>query len=96
MATLEVNELKIKYSRTGPDVLKGVSLSVDAGDFFAIIGPSGAGKSTLARQLGAITGLPVVHLDREFWRAGWVPTPDAEWDERLGEPSGVGAEADPR
>jgi phosphonate transport system ATP-binding protein len=49
MATLEVNDLKIRYSRSGPDVLKGVSLTVDPGDFFAIIGPSGAGKSTLIR-----------------------------------------------
>ena len=51
MATLEVNDLKIRYSRSGPEVLKGISLSVDAGDFFAIIGPSGAGKSTIADLL---------------------------------------------
>ena len=39
----------------------------------AIIGSGGAGKSTLARALGAKTGLPVVHLDRLYWQAGWVP-----------------------
>ena len=44
------------------------------------MGSAGAGKSTLARRLGHITGLPVVHLDAIFWRPGWVPTPDAEWD----------------
>lgn len=37
-----------------------------------IIGGPGSGKSTLARKLGEITGLPVVHLDRLFWRPGWV------------------------
>ena len=37
-----------------------------------IIGCGGAGKSTLARQLGEKTGLPVVHLDKLFWRPGWV------------------------
>ncbi|HSI36090.1 MAG: AAA family ATPase [Phycisphaerae bacterium] len=37
-----------------------------------VIGPPGAGKSTLARRLGAALGLPVVHLDRYFWRPGWV------------------------
>lgn len=54
MATLEVNDLKIRYSRSGPDVLKGVSLTVDPGDFFAIIGPSGAGKSTLIRCINRL------------------------------------------
>lgn len=37
-----------------------------------IIGGSGSGKSTLARQVGARTGLPVVHMDNLFWRPGWV------------------------
>lgn len=36
-----------------------------------IIGCGGAGKSTLARQLGEKTGLPVVHLDKLWWRPGW-------------------------
>ncbi len=44
-----------------------------------IIGSGGAGKSTLARQLGEILGLPVIHLDRHFWRPGWVETPRDEW-----------------
>ena len=35
-----------------------------------IIGCGGAGKSTLARQLGGITGLPVVHLDQIWWSPG--------------------------
>lgn len=37
-----------------------------------IIGGPGAGKSTLARKLGQLTGLPVIHLDKLFWRPGWV------------------------
>lgn len=43
-----------------------------------IIGGSGSGKSTLARQLGAITGLPVVHIDPMYWAPGWVQRPDQE------------------
>lgn len=49
----------------------------------AIIGPGGAGKSTLARRLGELTGIPVIHLDCEYWRPGWVATPDAEWSPRV-------------
>lgn len=44
-----------------------------------VIGSGGAGKSTLAARLGAATGLPVVHLDALYWRAGWTPTPPDEW-----------------
>jgi len=54
MATLEVRELKNRYSRTGPEVLKGISFNVEADDFFAIIGPSGAGKSTLIRCINRL------------------------------------------
>jgi adenylate kinase family enzyme len=28
------------------------------------------------------TGIPVIHLDRLYWRAGWVPTPRETWLER--------------
>ena len=45
----------------------------------AILGSGGSGKSTLARQLAEITGLPVIHLDREHWLPGWVSPPEAEW-----------------
>jgi adenylate kinase family enzyme len=50
-----------------------------------ILGCSGAGKSTLARSLGERTGLPVIHLDQHYWRAGWVmPTPEA-WKAQVAE-----------
>lgn len=46
-----------------------------------IIGCGGAGKSTLARQLGEKLGIPVVHLDKLFWRPGWVQVSREEFDE---------------
>lgn len=36
-----------------------------------IFGGSGSGKSTLAQQIGAVLGLPVVHIDRIYWLPGW-------------------------
>ena len=45
-----------------------------------IIGCGGAGKSTLARSLGEKTGLPVVHLDKLFWKPGWVESTREEID----------------
>ena len=44
-----------------------------------IIGPGASGKSTLARQLGEITGLRVIELDKVFWQPGLVETPRDQW-----------------
>ena len=44
-----------------------------------IIGSGGAGKSTFARDLGAILGLPVIHLDQLYWREGWQKPSKDEW-----------------
>ena len=44
-----------------------------------VIGTGGSGKSTVARRLAERTGLPLVHLDALYWRAGWQPTPVEEW-----------------
>ena len=48
-----------------------------------IIGCGGSGKSTLAQQLGEITVLPVVHLDKLFWHAGWVESTRDEIDGKI-------------
>ena len=45
-----------------------------------VIGCSGSGKSTLARRLGQITQLPVVHLDRLWWKPGWETVSRDEFD----------------
>jgi adenylate kinase family enzyme len=44
-----------------------------------ILGSPGAGKSTLARRLAERTGLPVIHLDAEYWQPGWVEPEPAAW-----------------
>ncbi|MDX1594133.1 MAG: ABC transporter ATP-binding protein [Gammaproteobacteria bacterium] len=42
---LEITDLRKTY-RNGFEALKGISLRVGDGDFFALLGPNGAGKST--------------------------------------------------
>ncbi|WPC42855.1 DNA topology modulation protein [Clostridium sp. JS66] len=44
-----------------------------------VIGSPGSGKSTFSRKLSHITGIPLIHLDKEFWNSGWVETPRDEW-----------------
>ena len=45
-----------------------------------IIGCGGSGKSTLARAMGERTGLPVIHMDKLFWKPGWVSMEKDEFD----------------
>lgn len=53
MIALEIEQLKKTYAG-GFEALKGVSLQVEQGDFYALLGPNGAGKST---TIGIITSL---------------------------------------
>ena len=53
MYALEARDLRKTY-KNGVEALKGVSLTVEEGDFFALLGPNGAGKSTL---IGIISSL---------------------------------------
>ncbi len=50
-----------------------------------IIGCGGAGKSTLARAMGEKLNIPVVHLDKLWWRPGWEHVSQEEFDALLGE-----------
>jgi ABC-2 type transport system ATP-binding protein len=45
-AALSIDELVKRYP-TGVEALRGVSLDIQAGEFFGLLGPNGAGKSTL-------------------------------------------------
>lgn len=51
------------------------------GQRIVVTGLAGSGKSTISRALAARTGLPLIHLDLEFWKPGWVAPTDDEWAE---------------
>ena len=50
---LEITDLRKTYAN-GTQALKGVSLTVQQGDFFALLGPNGAGKSTFINILAGL------------------------------------------
>ena len=50
---LEINNLKKIYSG-GTEALKGISLKVNEGDFYALLGPNGAGKSSTIGIIGTL------------------------------------------
>ena len=49
-----------------------------------VIGGNGSGKSTFSQKLGEKTGLPLVHLDKIWWRGNWEYISREEFDEKLG------------
>ncbi|KGY12312.1 ABC transporter [Vibrio tubiashii] len=53
MYALEIEQLRKTYAG-GFEALKGISLNVEKGDFYALLGPNGAGKST---TIGVISSL---------------------------------------
>ncbi|MFG0770678.1 ABC transporter ATP-binding protein [Vibrio plantisponsor] len=53
MYALEIDQLRKTYAG-GFEALKGISVSVKKGDFYALLGPNGAGKST---TIGIISSL---------------------------------------
>ena len=53
---LELNQIKKSFGsgENRVQVLKGIDLAVEKGEFCVLLGPSGSGKSTLLNILGGI------------------------------------------
>jgi ATP-binding cassette subfamily B protein RaxB len=77
-STLELRDVHFAYSDGEPEVLRGVSLKIEAGEAVAIVGPSGCGKTTLLKlMLGIhaptsgevlVDGVPLPRLGLAAWR----------------------------
>ena len=52
MSTLELKDVKKRYGDT--QVVHGIDIAIDKGEFVVIVGPSGCGKSTLLRMVAGL------------------------------------------
>jgi len=77
MPLLEVKNLALRYDKA--QILNGVSLAVNEGEFVGLVGPNGAGKSTLLRAISGLVRFEErmkrgtagdIVLEGEVWLAG--------------------------
>ena len=63
MATISLKDIKKSFGKT--DVIHGVSVDIEDGEFIVIVGPSGCGKSTLLRMIAGLETVSSgeVHID---------------------------------
>ncbi|EKF43123.1 ABC transporter nucleotide binding/ATPase (glycerol-3-phosphate) [Nitratireductor indicus C115] len=53
MSSIVLQDIRKSY-KSGPEVLHGVSMDIEPGEFIVIVGPSGCGKSTLLRLIAGL------------------------------------------
>jgi ABC-type multidrug transport system fused ATPase/permease subunit len=52
---IEFKQLKVRYRKDLPDVLKGINCKIEPGEKIGIVGRTGAGKTTIINTLLGVT-----------------------------------------
>ncbi|MDX8365243.1 ABC transporter ATP-binding protein [Cytobacillus sp. IB215665] len=83
---LEVVDIKKKYGKK--EVLKGVTFTVDKGDFLGVIGKNGAGKTTLTNIICKLVNQDSGNItygfnENEIYKKIGVQTQSGDFDDRL-------------
>lgn len=55
MSSLEIREVRKSFGAA--DILKGINIRIDSGDFLVLVGPSGCGKSTLLNMIAGLDSI---------------------------------------
>ena len=51
---IELKDVSFKYNQAERNALNQINLSINAGEWIAVIGPNGSGKSTLAKLMNGL------------------------------------------
>lgn len=77
MSAITLKDIRKSYAG-GPQVLHGVSMDIEHGEFIVIVGPSGCGKSTLLRLLAGLDPCEQGELLIDGVRANDLPPQDRD------------------
>src|SRR5437868_11500475 len=76
MSSVEFVDVHKRYGDT--NIVKGVSLTVGAGEFLVLVGPSGCGKSTCLRMIAGLEEITSGELRIEGKRVNELPPRDRD------------------
>ncbi|WP_375450487.1 ABC transporter ATP-binding protein [uncultured Devosia sp.] len=77
MSAISLRDIRKAYAG-GPQVLHGVSMDIEAGEFVVIVGPSGCGKSTLLRLIAGLESCDDGEITIGDKRANTLPPQDRD------------------
>ena len=66
MTSLTLRNIKKRFGKT--EVIRGIDLDVEDGEFVVFVGPSGCGKSTLLRMIAGLEDITAGEFERYLRR----------------------------